>query len=281
MGHISRRDSPCRERDPKSRLEASSLPSSSMTQGLKFKLHSLGSFIQQPSKWEQSGTSSSGKMTIRGNDTRKALEFTPNSLGFQVFVRAALSVTINDLMCFSRFCNHSELISYTHCLWYLHTVHDIWQRTESGCLVFTKKQLFIAKSLFCPLLCWIWVDTAARHISTEMGVRWPSGLLLGYELSLGFSQSACLMWALPHSLTHPYLTPYSCSNCCSTQQHPIGTIKINSNTLRRWRRLLSPPQSLSGYLSLRPIKYAPVFKWSPGLFSVFWMLYIPIPDVSF
>jgi len=170
MGHISRRDSPCRERDPKSRLEASSLPSSSMTQGLKFKLHSLGSFIQQPSKWEQSGTSSSGKMTIRGNDTRKALEFTPNSLGFQVFVRAALSVTINDLMCFSRFCNHSELISYTHCLWYLHTVRDIWQRTESGCLVFTKKQLFIAKSLFCPLLCWIWVDTAARHISTEINV---------------------------------------------------------------------------------------------------------------
>lgn len=106
-----------------------------------------------------------------------------------------------------------------------------------------------------------------------MGFRWPSGLLLGCEISLDFSQSACLVWALPHSLTHPYLSLYSCSNCCSAQQHPIGKIKINSNILRGWRGLLSLPQSLSGYLSIRPIKYAPVSKWSPEFFLFLIALY--------
>lgn len=121
------------------------------------------------------------------NDIRKTLESTPNSLGFQVFIRAVLSVTIDDLICFSRFCYHSDLIPYTHCLWYLHTACDIWQCTKLSCLIVTKKQLFIAKSLrltqhFCPLLHRTLVDTAAKHIYQTYVLDHPTGAIFHIRL---------------------------------------------------------------------------------------------------
>lgn len=61
-------------------------------------------------------------------------------------------------------------------------------------------------------------------------------------------------WALPRSSPCPCLSLFSCTNCSSAQQHPIGTIMLSSDALGRWRGLLSLPPSLAGYLSIRPIK---------------------------
>lgn len=46
-------------------------------------------------------------------------------------------------------------------------------------------------------------------------------------------------------------------NCFSTEQHPTGMIMLNTNSLTRWRGLLSLPPSLASYLSIEPIKYVP------------------------
>lgn len=49
---------------------------------------------------------------------------------------------MDDLICFSRFCNRSGLIPDTG-----DVICDIWQCRESSCCTFTKKQLFVAKPL--------------------------------------------------------------------------------------------------------------------------------------
>lgn len=112
-------------------------------------------------------------------------------------------------------------------------------------------------------------------LDDSMGYYWDRD----YHLTFPGAQCPCIWclcaetsWALPCSLSHPCLSLYSYSNCFSAEQHPIGMITLNSNAFRRWRGLLSPPPSLAGYLSIKPIKYVP-----SGLQGFFCLLYVSYP----